>query len=147
MPQAIQLSDGSTNLYPLAYYPVGSIYLSTSNSVSPATLFGGTWVQIKDKFLLTAGDSYTAGATGGEAEHTLTVDEMPKHRHPLNASSTSSSTYLAGSKSAYSGPGLLSTSDDDGDQTFKYVVQKTGGGAAHNNMPPYLVVYAWYRSA
>ena len=50
-------------------YPVGSIYISAA-STSPATLFGGTWEQIKDTFLLAAGDTYTAGETVGEAEHT-----------------------------------------------------------------------------
>ena len=51
-------------------YPVGAIYLSV-NSINPNTLFGfGSWVQIKDTFLLAAGDTYSAGSTGGEAEHT-----------------------------------------------------------------------------
>ena len=61
-------------------YPVGSIYISV-NSTSPASLFGGTWEQLKDRFLLSAGNTYTAGSTGGEANHTLTVDEMPSHSH------------------------------------------------------------------
>lgn len=69
------------------FYPVGSIYTSTK-STSPATLFGGTWVQIKDTFLLTAGDNYSAGSQGGSAththttgSHTLTVAETPAHTH------------------------------------------------------------------
>ena len=61
-------------------YPVGAIYMSV-NSTNPASLFGGTWEQIKDRFLLSAGDSYSAGSTGGEAEHTLTYGEMPVHSH------------------------------------------------------------------
>jgi hypothetical protein len=65
-------------------YPVGSIYIS-ANSTSPANLFGGTWEQIKDRFLLAAGGTYAAGSTGGEATHTLTVDEMPNHVHPYAA--------------------------------------------------------------
>ena len=77
-------------------YPVGAIYMSTV-STSPATLFGGgTWVQIKDRFLLSAGDTYTAGSTGGAAtksytpagtvgSHTLTVNEIPSHAHGLNS--------------------------------------------------------------
>ena len=69
------------------FYPIGSIYTSTK-STSPATLFGGTWVQIKDTFLLTAGDTYSAGTTGGSAnhthttgDHTLTVAQTPAHTH------------------------------------------------------------------
>ena len=50
-------------------YPVNSIYMSV-NSTSPATLFGGTWVQLKDRFLLGAGSSYSNGATGGTNSHT-----------------------------------------------------------------------------
>ena len=64
----------------LSVYPVGSIYKST-NSMSPAELFGGTWERIKDQFLLASGDTYAAGSTGGEATHTLTTNEMPSHSH------------------------------------------------------------------
>ena len=66
-------------------YPVGSIYWS-SNNTNPGTLFGGTWTQIKDKFILAAGDSYTNGATGGAATVTLTVSNMPSHTHSFTPS-------------------------------------------------------------
>ena len=117
-------------------YPVGSVYVSV-NSTSPATLFGGTWVQIKDKFLLSAGDTYKAGETGGEATHVLTVDEMPRHNHSIDNLNASGSTtpYMtvqAQEKKGYGG----------NVQTFF-----TGGGQAHNNMPPYIVVYIWQRTA
>ena len=117
-------------------YPVGSVYVSV-NSTSPATLFGGKWVQIKDKFLLGSGDTYKAGATGGEATHVLTVDEMPRHNHSLDNLNASGSTtpYMtvqAQEKKGYGG----------NVQTFF-----TGGGQAHNNMPPYIVVYIWQRTA
>ena len=61
-------------------WPVGSIYMSV-NSTNPGTLFGGTWTQLQNRFLLGAGSSYTNGATGGEATHTLTTNEMPSHKH------------------------------------------------------------------
>ena len=63
-------------------YPVGSIYMSTTNT-NPSIIFGGTWEQIKDRFLLSAGDTYEAGSMGGEANHTLTINEMPSHSHEL----------------------------------------------------------------
>ena len=69
----------ANNLVDLVY-PVGSIYMSVNN-VSPAVFIGGTWVQIEDTFLLTAGSTYAAGSTGGEATHTLTEEEMPSHSH------------------------------------------------------------------
>lgn len=65
----------------LAAHPVGSLYW-TSSSDNPATTFGGgTWVQIKDKFILAAGDTYTNGDTGGSATVTLTTDQIPSHTH------------------------------------------------------------------
>lgn len=57
-------------------HPVGSIYMSM-NATEPSVLFGGTWERIKDRFILAAGDSYETGATGGEAEHKLTLTELP----------------------------------------------------------------------
>lgn len=67
------------NMFSLIY-PVGSIYMSV-NSTSPATLFGGTWEQIKDKFLLSTGNSYANGSTGGSATHTIAVGNLPTHTH------------------------------------------------------------------
>ena len=63
-------------------YPVDSIYMSV-NSTSPASLFGGTWTQLKDRFLLGAGSTYSNGATGGAATVTLTSDQIPSHKHKL----------------------------------------------------------------
>lgn len=113
--------------------PVGYIYVSTV-STSPATLYGGTWTQIKDTFLLTAGDIYTAGDTGGEAEHTLTIDEMPAHTHTQAMAESNASS------ANYARMGYQS-------EVFRGATGSTGGGQAHNNMPPYLVVYAWVRTA
>ena len=77
-------------------YPVGAIYLSAV-STDPGVLFGfGTWEQIQDRFLLAAGSIYSAGATGGEAIHTLTVDEMPSHSHTIAAYGTGFSSSGSG---------------------------------------------------
>lgn len=118
----------------LSAYPVGAIYISVS-STSPASLFGGTWEQIKDKFLLAAGNLYSAGATGGEAKHTLTADEMPTHAHM--------ETIYAGTGS-FSGALLDWSSSVGGSQ---YGTTYAGGSMAHNNMPPYIAVYMWKRIA
>ena len=74
-------------IYPCPYMPVGSIYLSV-NSTDPSTYFGGTWEQIKDRFLLCCGTSYSAGSSGGSAthshttaNHTLTIAQIPSHTH------------------------------------------------------------------
>lgn len=50
-------------------YPIGSIYMTTVN-VNPTSLFGGAWEQIEDKFLLSSGNKYQAGSTGGSETHT-----------------------------------------------------------------------------
>ena len=120
-------------------YPVGSIYMSV-NSTNPKTLFGGTWVQIKDRFLLAAGTTYKAGTTGGEATHTLTESEMPSHNHAV---------YFPNDAAAdHSAPGNYP--DGPSDSTYYAVGSYTssaGGGGAHNNMPPYIAVYVWKRTA
>ena len=118
-------------------YPIGAIYLSVS-ATNPATLFGGKWEQIKDRFLLAAGDTYAIGTTGGEATHKLTVAEMPSHKHDLRAPS---------GNIAASGGGIgneFVVSDTQGKSLPKWTVA-AGGNAAHNNMPPYIVVYVWKR--
>lgn len=122
-----------------AVYPVGSIYMSVNN-VSPATLFGGTWKAIQGKFLLGANSStYKAGSTGGEAAHTLTENEMPNHKHSIWFPND------GGEQSAeigYPDTGSKNTYYAEASKT-----SGTGGGAAHNNMPPYLAVYIWKRTA
>lgn len=107
------------------------------NSTSPATLFGGTWQRIQDTFLLAAGTTYSAGDTGGEATHTLTVDEIPSHTHPYNMR-------LGASTGTYYGQPPYSA--QQGSVGTQYT-NATGGSEAHNNMPPYLAVYMWQRTA
>lgn len=130
-------------------YPVGSIYMSV-NSVNPSTLFGGTWEQIKDTFLLSSGNNYGLGDTGGSATVTLTKDQMPVHTHIQNAHS-----HTIGSLVRYdiSGKGVAAVGDGYGN-SHNYKTgnttatnQNAGGGQAHNNMPPYLVVNVWKRIA
>ena len=135
-------------------YPVGSLYFSAIN-ISPDQFFGGTWERIEDRFLLAAGSNYGAGSTGGEATHTLTVDEMPAHTHEQEAHNhkylgqkgpraSGSSNYTLVDATNNSG-NLEVTSTLIGDTTATN--KNTGGGQSHNNMPPYLAVYVWQRTA
>ncbi len=117
-------------------YPVGSIYMSAS-PVSPESLFGGTWVQLKDRFLLGVGDTYTNNTTGGEATHTLTVDEIPSHSHKQRYC-----TNDFGQEGTSGNWTFARATGQNQMNTFS-----TGGGEAHNNMPPYLTVYMWKRIA
>ena len=178
-------------------YPVGSIYMSVNN-VSPQSFIGGTWQQIKDTFLLSAGSTYSAGSTGGSSTNTLTTANLPGHTHGLN-SHTHSIPALSGSTS---NDGLHShvQHTDNGNGDVRYMVSdnghgsssfgayplqsalgfttskqihtmnagshthtvttsanttgaasgntaSTGSGSAVNNMPPYLTVYMWKRTA
>ena len=134
----------------LAAYPVGSYYIS-GNDTSPASLFGGTWHRIESRFLWAAPSTSTLGATAGEMTHTLTASEMPSHTHGATNGTllglrgvdgkverfrvASGSSYYAFGATAMDG---ISYGGD---------VASTGGGAAHNNMPPYVTVAIWRRTA
>lgn len=113
----------------------------SANSTNPGTLFGGTWQQITGRFLLAAGGGYSAGATGGEAAHTLTVSEMPAHSHQIT---TNGSLYFIGNGV---GTEFEMGSWASRSLAMNYTTVSAGGNGAHNNMPPYIVVYMWKRTA
>ena len=135
--------------------PIGSYYIS-DNATSPASLFGGTWEQIKDKFILAAGSTYTAGSTGGEATHALLASELPNIHGSLVA------RVLDGNATTVwiNDEGNLLTGVRNGGTTY-YSNQASvrnssnlkadvlnfnfGKNAAHNNMPPYITAYVWHR--
>jgi len=136
-----ELADGSVTLLKLAqevlelFYQPGSLYIN-ANNINPRELFGfGEWVQIKDRFILAAGDTYPAGSTGGEATHTLTVNEMPSHYHAIYMGRATLNP--AGIWGVYDVQELTNTSNNR--------TEYAGGGAAHNNMPPYQAFYVWMR--
>ena len=135
-------------------YPIGSIYISVSDT-NPKDIFGGTWEQIEDTFLLSAGSKYAAGSTGGEATHTLTTGEMPNHAHSQNIEvygysgwgSFTTSGYgvmIDYSSSNYHGPNKTVNAAN---VTMYSDTGSNGNNQAHNNMPPYLAVYVWKRTA
>lgn len=135
-------------------YPIGSIYMNV-NSTNPGTLFGGTWEQIQGKFLLGMSSSYPAGSQGGEASHTLTTEEMPSHGHnPANQSgyygfiTNSKKAFEVGDMGVQSGSGrYYPYSPTAFDISRNSLTGTTGGGNSHNNMPPYLSIYIWKRTA
>ena len=119
-----------------AVYPVGAIYLSTV-AADPAALFGfGTWERVKDVFLLAAGDTYAAGATGGAATHTITVSEMPPHQHKYR---------LKGGSNTDPQTAILNWESNVDYQEWS--TENTGEGQPMNILPPYLAVYMWRRAA
>lgn len=138
-------------------YPIGSVYMSTS-STSPATLFGGSWSNITDRFLVGAGSSYGAGSTGGSSthvhstgEHTITTNEMPSHTHWAGRSNQGGGRTdwgLTGG-GAHGGNVLLNPGNGSCDTGY------SGSNWSHNHgntgssstIPPYYAVYIWVRTA
>lgn len=145
------------------------------NNTNPSTLFGGTWEQIKDKFILSCGDTYNAGTTGGEATVTLTTNQIPAHTHgsksltgyadfrkygtsgtgttigPIARSGiiTRSDYTWSGEHSLVAAGGKPTNNPELDRMTIDASHEHTsvGGGQEHNNMPPYLAVYVWKRTS
>ena len=130
------LSELNTYLLNLLY-PIGYIYISV-NSTNPSIIFGGTWEQIKDRFLLACGTTYSNGSIGGESTHTLTSNEMPSHYHLNSPNGFICNTLANGGPGAWSG-------NSGNNLGSSNTTTSTGGNQAHNNMPPYLAVYMWKR--
>ena len=146
------LKVNNTNIFDLIY-PVGSFYIS-AKSTNPATLFGGTWEQIQGRFLLGRSSSYPVGSMGGEATHTLTESEMPSHKGHLSSGIAGGAPYEKGNYKGFLNSDKMTAYSDIGRGWNVYAgnemhpaSEAVGGGQAHNNMPPYLSVYIWKRTA
>jgi hypothetical protein len=122
-------------------YPVNSIYISYGH-VSPAVLFGGTWERIKDAFLFGIDERGAIGETGGEKTHVLTEAEMPSHSHNIVQQVDVDPSQGNVANIASGSPHVMYYRTDDSRTTLS-----TGGGNAHNNMPPYVNVSIWRRTA
>ena len=129
-------------------YPIGSIYMSVNNT-SPSTLFGGTWEQIEDKFLLASGTSYSNGATGGSADATLV-----SHNHTTRETGeyfvTSENSDSNNTRVTYSSSGNRYVDGMTSNSTpfhHRTATGYNGSSATGKNMPPYLVVNIWKRTA
>lgn len=86
------------------------------------------------RFLLGCNSTYAAGTTGGEASHTLTVNEIPSHQHAIMRG-TEGNSYFG-----------ITGKEPNGGSPYQMMTSAVGGGAAHNNLPPYLSVYIWKRT-
>jgi hypothetical protein len=126
-------------------YPVGAIYTAITSG-SPATVFGGTWVSFGQGRVLVGHDDAADPDTdfvapsgdgssvllGGAKTHTLSVDEIPSHTHGFTLENAR---------------GTGAEGSEDGASSFSTVnTDATGGGGAHNNLQPYVVVYMWKRT-
>ena len=127
----------------LAAYPVGSLYLTTT-TVTPASIFGGTWVQyaagkalvglktVNDPEYVLGVDSY------GSESQTLTVDQIPAHTHTTTIevvqNRSSSGIQPEGSSASATG-------------TPEFESAPTGGGQSFDNRMPYIAIAIWKRTA
>ena len=131
-------SDSSSTYFKLMklIYPVGSIYWS-GNSTNPASLFGGTWVQIKDRFIWAKGDSDTVNATGGAKTVTLAVANIPSHTHSFTpAGSVSAHAHgLNNHTHSFTPAGSVSVKTNP---TFKGSAVNTGGMSANETHNHYV---------
>lgn len=134
-------------------YPIGSIYLSV-NTTNPNNILGfGTWTQIKDKFLLAAGSTYAGGSTGGAATVALSKTQVPAVSGTIAMHSQGVATNIHDVTGCFSSGHSNENSYRAGGTQVSGAVShgrinfsNGGTGAAHNNMPPYLVVYVWQRT-
>lgn len=122
-------------------YPIGSIYMSIQDT-NPSVFFGGTWERIaKGKTLVGVDENDTdfnaSSKTGGEKKHTLTIDEIPKHRHVIK---TLGSYNSGGDWVGASGQSKARTENTN-------ACDLTGGDQPHNNMQPYYTCYIFVRTA
>lgn len=123
----------------LLMHRVGDIIFSTSDE-NPSTIYGGTWVawgkgQVPVGVDTSDSDFNTVEKTGGEKEHTLTVDEMPSHKHDFGQQFATTSN-LSGTYGYY----MIAGTQTD-------VIKNTGGNQPHNNLQPYITCYMWKRTA
>ena len=135
-----------------ACFPVGTILMTTEN-VNPSTYIGGTWVALNDVFLFAASETHPAGETGGSETVALKTAQMPRHNHYvismaqgetspdyLHTVARSDFTHSQWENARYQLYGVEAEANS-GKSSY------SGSGAAHDNMPPYLAVYVWKRTA
>ena len=121
-------------------YPIGSIYMTVSDTNPFETIKFGVWEKIENRFLLASSNIHMNGETGGEENHTLTINEMPKHSHKMKYDSIGWTAIRQSSGTN----GILENKASSYDG--QYSTEEVGNGNAHNNMPPYLAVNMWKRT-
>lgn len=124
-------------------------FWASNDPTSPASFIGGTWEQIKDRFILAAGDTYAAGSTGGSKSHNHSIGDMFAAAYFMGA-------YI---DSHYSGntawtPNYKNTIPDGISNTNTSGLIYNSGLTVYgsptkeaNNLPPYIAMYVWKRVA
>lgn len=132
-----QIKNAINNLF-----PVGFIIEVDNADFNPNTYWGGTWERDKGHVIVSVDeddpDFSTSGKTGGEKEHTLTIEEMPSHNHGFSG---------AGNTEWGLGDVTFNANMNGANQGRHKETSYTGGGQPHNNMPPYRTAYRWIKTA
>ena len=166
-----EMVDKAIQVAVLRAHPVGSYFITESADNPHEILGGGVWQKLEGRFLLGSSGDYAVGSQGGEAMHTLTTSELPSHTHD---SSIKSFTYngntiqffnavnadkggswsgdaqfaIAAARKMAGTSGVQNVLTEANLETKKAIVTASiGGGASHNNMPPYRAVNIWRRTA
>lgn len=166
-----EMVDKAIQVAVLRAHPVGSYFITESADNPHEILGGGVWQKLEGRFLLGANASYSVGSEGGEAMHTLTVNEIPSHTHDatikaftyngnkiqfFNAGDANkggswindSQFSIAAARNLSGTSGVQHILTEANLNTGKAIdTANTGGGASHNNMPPYRAVNIWKRTA
>lgn len=117
------------------FMPVGFVLTLYRNDADPNTMYPGTtWERITNRFLWAMDENGEVGVTGGEKTVKLTEAQMPIHNH--------GGTYTNAGDATKTHAWLAS-----GGSAMAYDTVDAGGGQAHNNMPPYVQVSVWRRTA
>nr|DAG58183.1 MAG TPA: baseplate wedge protein [Caudoviricetes sp.] len=148
------LTIGGKTIFDLVY-PVGSIYETDNEGFDPNTSFGGTWERIKGKVIVGVdkadGAFDTVGKTGGEKNHTLIESELPQISGDLQFHGSENGSHIYNRAGHFNGTKVTgkyrTATAMSGAFSFSTLSFAFGGGASHNNMPPYYVAYIWRRTA
>lgn len=149
-----------------AFYPVGSVYFSTT-ATSPASLIGGTWSQIKGAVLaLTDGNNF-AGAASYGGSLAMSTNQMPAHSHGVRSEGAGQRTdfrftlnrtwntstiqrlriaYQSGSP-YYVMAADINASDSIGIEDIGQAAITESVGGGQDFLPYHFAVYGWYRTA
>lgn len=126
-------------------HPVGEYYETSDLNFNPNLVWWGKWnleldgtVLVSQSNIKASTFNATIGKVVGEEQHTLTIDEIPKHSHYI-------SRCKPGSVSDFELVKKIRASESDSDWLSETYTGETGGGKAHNNIQPSKIINRWHR--